>query len=77
MEEFRPYGARWNEDTCRVGRPVLLSLGYGKQHRLQGHVAGFRVDREVICKTAAWIAIYGPGPCAVACTKIQMEVANG
>ena len=77
MEEFRPYGARWNENTCWPGRAVVLSLGYGKKHRLYGHVVGFRVDREDIHRTAAWISIYGPGTCAVACTKIALEVSNG
>jgi len=26
--EYRQHGARWNETTCRVGRPVILSRGY-------------------------------------------------
>jgi hypothetical protein len=26
--EYRQYGARWNEQTCRVGRRVVLSRGY-------------------------------------------------
>lgn len=42
-EEFRPYGARWNERTCAVGRAVTLSRGYGKKSRLSGEVVGFRV----------------------------------
>lgn len=41
--EYRPYGARWNELTCRTGRRVTLSRGYGKKHRLHGHVTGFSV----------------------------------
>lgn len=28
VEEYRPEGPRWNARTCRVGRPVVLSLGY-------------------------------------------------
>jgi hypothetical protein len=32
--EYRAYGPRWNERTCWPGRPVVLSLGYGKRHRL-------------------------------------------
>jgi hypothetical protein len=31
--EYRLYGPRWNERTCPVGRPVVLSRGYGKAHR--------------------------------------------
>lgn len=42
-EEYRPYGPRWNERTCEVGRAVTLSYGYGKARRLHGHVEGFRV----------------------------------
>jgi hypothetical protein len=26
--EYRQYGARWNEQTCWIGRPVILSRGY-------------------------------------------------
>lgn len=39
--EFRQYGPRWNEKTCIPGRPVVLSLGYGKQNRLAGTVKSF------------------------------------
>lgn len=42
-EEFRPYNARWNERSCRIGRPVVLSCGYGSKRRLRGVVVGFRV----------------------------------
>lgn len=71
--EYRPFGARWNEKTCIVGRPVLLSLGYGKQHRLQGRITRL-VKSLAASKTASWIACYGPGPCVVAC--IHIEVLN-
>jgi len=40
-EELRPYGPRWNEKTCHVGREVILSRGYGKQHRLRGVIWRF------------------------------------
>lgn len=39
--EFRRLGPRWNAKTCRVGRPVILSRGYGKAYRLSGHIVGF------------------------------------
>lgn len=42
--EYRLYGPRWNERTCRPGRPVTLSLGYGKRERLHGTIAGFIAD---------------------------------
>jgi hypothetical protein len=39
--ELRLYGPRWNERTCPVGRPVILSKGYGTQHRMQARMFGF------------------------------------
>ena len=41
-EEIRQYGRQWNEVTCRVGRAVTLSYGYGKARRLHGTISGFR-----------------------------------
>lgn len=46
MEELRPYGSRWNESSCAIGRPVILSAGYGKKHRAAGRVVGFRTSQE-------------------------------
>ena len=40
--ELRLYGPRWNEKTCAVGREVILSKGYGKQHRLRGQIFSFQ-----------------------------------
>jgi hypothetical protein len=45
--EYRLYGPRWNERTCVIGRPVTLSLGYGKRERLRGTVAGFLAEPMV------------------------------
>lgn len=56
--EFRQYGPRWNERTCRVGRPVVISLGYGKQNRLHGVIEGFSRSKEPT-RSAAWLACYG------------------
>jgi hypothetical protein len=39
--EYRLAGGPWNATTCRVGRPVTLSRGYGTQRRLDGIVTGF------------------------------------
>ena len=39
--EYRPLGPRWNSRTCRVGRAVTLSYGYGKSRRLSGVVIDF------------------------------------
>lgn len=41
-EEYRAPGGRWNARTCRPGRPVVLSYGYGKQRRLRARVRDFR-----------------------------------
>ena len=41
-EELRAYGPRWNEKTCRIGRAVILSKGYGKQNRATSKVTSFR-----------------------------------
>lgn len=42
IAEYRKHGPRWNRETCQPGRPVTLSLGYGKARRLYGYVCGFR-----------------------------------
>ena len=41
-EELRLYGPRWNENTCRLGRAITLSKGYGKKHRLRGRIWKFK-----------------------------------
>lgn len=40
--EYRAYGPRWNENTCRVGRAVTVSHGYSGK-RLGRHVAAFSI----------------------------------
>jgi hypothetical protein len=60
-EEWRRHGPGWNANTCRVGRPVVLALGYSRT-RLTGVVTGFRVAPAA----GDAIAIYGDGTvCAV------------
>lgn len=44
-EELRRYGPRWNERTCRVGRRVVLSRGYGRHYRLIGEIVRFTTQR--------------------------------
>lgn len=41
--EYRAYGKRWNETTCRVGRGVTLSFGYGKRRRISGVIVAFAI----------------------------------
>lgn len=57
-EEYRPYGPRWNEKTCRVGRAVTISLGYGKARRLRGEVVSFQKDRHPFL-LPGWLDCYG------------------
>ncbi len=42
QDELRRYGPRWNERVCWIGRPVVLSRGYGRQHRLVARIASFK-----------------------------------
>ena len=61
-EEFRSFGPRWNRTTCRIGRKVVLSLGYGKGNRLTGRVTSLRIGSRVTTVINArpeWKAIYG------------------
>jgi len=39
--EYRLYGPRWNEKTCRVGRAVTLSKGYGRKNRMKRKIWQF------------------------------------
>lgn len=72
--EYRLYGPRWNERTCRVGRPVILSLGYGKQHRLIGTVASFSQSTDC---TPAFLACYPDAVLPImACIGITLPSFN-
>ncbi len=74
-EEFRPEGARWNARTCVVGRPVVLSLGYGKAHRMIGVVTGYRRSAEPT-ETPAWRDCYGDRVGLAACIAIKITDAR-
>lgn len=56
--EFRVYGSRWNERSCPVGRPVVLSRGYGRQRRLLAWVSSFQRLQEPP-DPAAWARAFG------------------
>jgi hypothetical protein len=64
--EFRAYGPRWNEHTCRVGRPATLSLGYSGP-RISRVVSSFKTlewhlaptEARAIYPDAAFIAAIG------------------
>lgn len=75
-EEYRLYGPRWNEKTCVVGRPVVLSLGYGKQHRMTGVISYFSVQRGSNMQGFQRIAlrhVYGTTDLDVACIAITID----
>ena len=76
VEEFRPEGPRWNARTCRIGRPVVLSLGYGKGERLAGRVAGYSARIEPT-QTEAWRTCYGDRGGLAACIRIEIEPPKG
>jgi hypothetical protein len=59
FHEMRPYGPRWNEKTCFVGRRVVLSLGYGKHQRLTGTVIDFEKSQSAHQGVWSWEQIYG------------------
>jgi hypothetical protein len=42
--EYRRYGRGWNERTCRIGRPVILSHGYSGA-RLSAAIQQFEIIR--------------------------------
>lgn len=64
--EYRRYGNAWNERTCRPGRRVTLSCGYGKRYRREGIVT--RVWKtECPWMLPGWIECYGNNLSDVAC----------
>lgn len=73
--EYRIYGPRWNERTCAIGRPVVLSKGYGKSHRLTGTVVGFWKSTAAT-EFEAWRKCYGDrGERIAACIMIGLTHA--
>lgn len=75
-EEYRKYGPRWNEGTCRVGRAVTLSMGYGKKHRLTGRVKYFQTDLHPD-RRPGFVACYGAGAiCIAAVIGIELDDSN-
>ncbi len=73
--EYRAYGSRWNERTCRIGRAATLSRGYGKQNRLHGTVKGFaKIHRNLAPDVAQ--AIY-PNDEYIAAIGIATPTSGG
>lgn len=67
--EYRRYGKIWNERSCKIGRQVILSHGYGKHERLSGRVVGFAIAEM---DSREWLACYGTAGTA-ACIEIVID----
>lgn len=75
-EELRRYGPRWNDSTCTIGRPVTLSRGYGKAHRMTGTIRKFRKQHgSTFGRTykAAILAVFGTLDIDIACISIVLD----
>ncbi len=74
--ELRLYGPRWNENTCPVGRGVILSKGYGKQNRITGVIREFhKRDARTFGKTyqGSIMKIYGTLDKPIAEIRISLD----
>jgi len=74
-EVLHRYGARWNENTCLLGRHVVLSKGYGKQHRMIGRVSKFKRQYGTTfdsANKAAILAVFGTLHIEIACISIEL-----
>ena len=75
-DELRRYGPRWNEKTCPVGREVVLSKGYGKAHRLRGHILRFKKQHGSIFSSTykqAILDVFGTLDIWIACITLTTE----
>lgn len=70
--EYRRHGPGWNERTCRIGRRVVLSLGYGRRYRLTGVIRSFEVISDT-SKLPGWIECYGAEGRAAAAIGIVLD----
>ena len=71
-DDVRCRGPRWNEKTCFIGRPVVLSCGYGKARRLRGTINGFAIVNQPM-NLKGWAECYGDIGRAAACIGIKLE----
>lgn len=69
--EYRRRGPRWNEGTCPIGRPVILSRGYRKDRRLTGVIVGFCYDL-LPSRLPGWLECYGSDAGDAACIRIKL-----
>lgn len=73
--EYRKLGKIWNEKSCRVGRRIIFSNGYGIQNRLTGRITSFRIEHNPHT-LPGWTDCYGDdnGPAAVIGFEITGEL---
>jgi hypothetical protein len=71
-EEYRLRGPRWTAETCRVGRRVTLSLGYGRAQRLHGVITGFSYH-TIPSSIPGWTECYGKNTGDAACIRIRLD----
>lgn len=76
--ERRLYGKRWNSNTCKPGRNVVLSKGYGKADRLSGYIVEWEMmstQHPLFPESAkaAMEAIYGPSRHDIIAITIKLE----
>ena len=72
-EELRLYGTRWNKETCKPGREVVISKGYGKHARLKGRIWKFKRQHGSLFGStykAAIQKVYGTLDVDIACISI-------
>ena len=77
--ELRRYGKRWNESTCRVGRAVVLSRGYGKQDRLNATIWMFyrrKADTFGSTYQAAILETFGTLDIEIAEIRMTVEASH-
>ncbi len=78
-EELRRYGPRWNENTCTVGRDVVLSKGYGKKHRMGGRIWKFKRQHGATFGStyqAAILDVFGTLDIEIACIAITLTAKH-
>lgn len=72
-EELRAYGARWNENTCQIGREVVISKGYGKANRMKGDIWKFKRQHGSTFSAThkgSLLVVYGTFDIWIACISI-------
>lgn len=68
--EYRRAAGPWNAKTCRIGRRVILSKGYGKHARMKGRIVSFRLVAASRIRAAK--AIY-PDADMLAAIRIRLD----